>query len=349
MKDLFLECARLLEDGEDVVMITIINRKGSAPRTAGSKMLVRRDGTIEGTIGGGLFEARAIDMAEEVFRSGQAMTREFKFLGKEVTEMDMICGGSAEIFVDLLRCSVPGNAAVCRAIAGHTRRDTGARLVTRIDTVPGGGDRLKLAFLDGEGNPAGMSLPVEDLKELDEASRGRFPVLVQVRESSYLVEPVHFPGTVVIFGAGHVSQKLSYLAAFLGFQTIIVDDRGEFANERRFPDANQIVVPGSMEDCMKDLQVGRNSFLVIVTRGHAFDAVVLAQALRTEAGYIGMIGSRKKREAVYRHLLRSGVREEDLARVHCPIGMDILAETPEEIAVSIAGELVQARARLADG
>lgn len=348
MKNLFLSCANILEAGEDVVMITIINREGSGPRTAGSKMLVRRDGSIAGTIGGGIFEAQAIRMAQEVFQSGQAMTRAFRFSGSDVTEMDMICGGNAEIFVDLLRSSNSENAAVCRAIIDVKQRDQDAFLVTKIITGRGSENLIKLALIIKGKETVGMPLSEENRQTLERMHKNRYSQKVELGEIPYQIEPVHVPGTVYIFGAGHVSQRLASLTAFVDFQTIIVDDREEYANKERFPQADRIIVPESMENCMKDLPISGKSYIVIVTRGHAFDMAVLSQALQTDAGYIGMIGSKRKRETIYLHLRRSGIQEEALARVHCPIGIDIEAETPEEIAVSIAGELIQARARMID-
>ncbi len=348
MKDLFLTCATILEAGEDVVMVTIINREGSAPRTAGSKMLVRPDGSIEGTIGGGILEAQAIRMAQEVFRSGQAMTRAFRFSGSEITEMDMICGGRAEIFVDLLRSGNSENAAICRAIIDVKQGDQDAFLVTKIITGPGSENQIKLALIRKGKETVGMPLSEENRQTLERIHKGRHSRQVELGEISYRIEPVHVPGTVFIFGAGHVSQRLASLTAFVNFQTVILDDREEYANEERFPQASRIIVPASMENCMKDLPISGRSYIVILTRGHAFDMTLLSQALRTDAGYIGMIGSKRKRETIYQHLRRSGIQEEALARVHCPIGIDIEAETPEEIAVSIAGELIQARARLID-
>ena len=168
-------------------------------------------------------------------------------------------------------------------------------------------------------------------------------------ETPCRIEPIHYQGTVYIFGAGHVSQKVAALTPALDFQTIILDDRAEYANGNRFPQADQIIVPEKMSDCVKDLPISGNSYIVIVTRGHAHDLTVLEQALQTDAGYIGMIGSKRKRETLYANLRRSGVTDEDLARVHCPIGMAIDAETPEEIAISIVGELIQARAKLING
>jgi len=193
-----------------------------------------------------------------------------------------------------------------------------------------------------------MSLTAKDLAALRSVSKRRHAQRIESGEAAYLVEPVHNPGTVYIFGAGHVSQKLAFLTAFVGFHTVVLDDREDYANAERFPHADQVLVPASMEHCVKDLPISRDSYIVIVTRGHTYDLTVLTQALKTDAGYIGMIGSRKKREIVYLHLRRAGIPEEALSRVHTPIGIDIASETPQEIAVSIVGELIQSRARLND-
>ncbi len=346
MKELFLNCATLLEQGEDIAMVTIVDHHGSSPRTAGSKMFVRRDGSIFGTIGGGVFEAKAINLAREVLQNGQAVTRDFRFSCDEVGGMDMICGGSARIFIDLLRAACPENAAVCKSIGSLTGSDHETFLITKIETAPGGHDQIRLAMMNRDGLTVGMPLSGEALNVLTRLRKGRRPQQVAVGETSYLVEPIHYMGTVYIFGAGHVSQKLAQLTAFVGFQTVVLDDRAEFANAHRFPQADQIIVASDMDNCVKDLPVNRSSYLVIVTRGHAYDRTVLEQAVKTDAGYIGMIGSRRKRDTIYEYLRRAGVTSERLAQVHSPIGVEIDAETPEEIAVSIVGELIKRRAGL---
>jgi len=150
---------------------------------------------------------------------------------------------------------------------------------------------------------------------------------------------------VYLFGAGHVSRPVAELAAMVDFRTIVLDDREEFANNERFPKADQIVVLPSYDDVFAGLEIGGDSYLVIVTRGHLHDKTVLEQSLRTDAGYVGMIGSRRKQRLVYDELLGKGFCEDDLNRVHNPIGLDIAAETPEEIAVSIVAELIAARAK----
>jgi xanthine dehydrogenase accessory factor len=149
---------------------------------------------------------------------------------------------------------------------------------------------------------------------------------------------------VYLFGAGHVSLQVARLAKIVDFHTVVLDDRHEFANRERFAGADDIQVLSSFEEACGDLDIDADSCLVILTRGHLHDKTVLRQALGTQAGYIGMIGSRRKRDLIYTALRAEGFSAGDLNKVHCPIGLAIGAQTPEEIAVSIVAELIRFRA-----
>ena len=149
--------------------------------------------------------------------------------------------------------------------------------------------------------------------------------------------------TEVVVVTGHRCDEVGP-AARVGFRVVVLDDRAEFASRQRFPLADEVRVLASFADCLPAAEIDSDSYLVIVTRGHLHDLEVLEQALRTPAGYIGMIGSRKKRNSIYTRLLDRGVTEAQLEQVRCPIGMAIEADTPEEIAVSIVGELIYQRA-----
>jgi xanthine dehydrogenase accessory factor len=158
------------------------------------------------------------------------------------------------------------------------------------------------------------------------------------------VEPLVPPVTVYIFGGGHIGARLVPLCHLLGFRTVVVDDRAEFASRDRFPLAGDVIAAPSFDRIIDDLPIGEDSYVVIVTRGHGGDQAILRQVLRRRPGYIGMIGSRRKRGLIFEQLAREGCTPDDLSRVHCPIGLPVGAETPEEIAVSIAAELIAARA-----
>jgi len=156
------------------------------------------------------------------------------------------------------------------------------------------------------------------------------------------VEPLLPPWRMVLIGGGHVSLATASIAEKAGFDITVIEDREEFATPERFPNARRYIIP-EYENCFAEIKPNRNTCLVIVTRGHMYDSVVLRQALSTKAGYIGMIGSRRKRAEIYAALLEQGIAQEQLDKVHSPISLPIHAETPEEIAVSIVAECIQHR------
>jgi xanthine dehydrogenase accessory factor len=190
-----------------------------------------------------------------------------------------------------------------------------------------------------------LSLPSETvLRLVYEHSGATFLSTVTLEESMIQIDPVLSAETVFLFGAGHLAEPTARLATTVGFRVQVVDDRTAFANTDRFPDSEKIRVITDFNAALKRVPIDRKTFIVIVTRGHLHNQTVLMQALRTEAAYIGMIGSRSKRNHIFKALREQGFTESDLKRVHSPIGLDIGAETPEEIALSIVAELVKIRA-----
>ena len=170
------------------------------------------------------------------------------------------------------------------------------------------------------------------------------PGLITIADQRWMVEPLETGGTVFIFGAGHVGRSLASFTRAVGFWTVVLDDRPEYANLQNIPSADEVILLGSFDDAFTNLQIDSDSFIVIVTRGHLNDRIVLAQALRTPAGYIGMIGSRRKCALIYDEIRKEGFKDADIQRVHAPIGLPIRAETPEEIGISITAEMIQVRA-----
>jgi xanthine dehydrogenase accessory factor len=196
-------------------------------------------------------------------------------------------------------------------------------------------------FKDGDTSLDAPGLP--RAKEFLVEACATEPLVVECQGKRFWVEPLSSEGTVYIFGAGHIGRKLAQLTSFVGFRTVLLDDREDVARQVPLGPSERIVVLRSFDEAMKDLDIDKESYLVIVTRGHIHDKTVLAQALRTQALYVGMIGSRKKREATYLALTNEGFSSQDFSRVHCPIGLSIGAQTPEEIAVCIVAELIQKR------
>jgi xanthine dehydrogenase accessory factor len=359
MQSVFDDLVQLLERGEDGVMAVIFARSGSAPRTTGARMLVRRDGSIAGTIGGGLLEARVLKVAQRVFERGAAEIQEYELTGADASQTEMICGGEVAVLVEYIPAGSPTQMAFYRelALAASDRRrcwlvtdlpaDNFARPVAHalLKTITNG-DEQRLAITARSLDD--FDPPLADLADFIQrtfAAGSRYPQLFRQAQQRLLVEPLGVPGALYLFGGGHVSQKLAPLAHTLGFRIVVIDDRPEYASQACFPQADQFVTPASFSNAVEQCDIDANAYLVIVTRGHLHDKTVLAQALRTPAAYIGMIGSIRKRDAVYADLRAQGFSDADFKRVHSPIGLKIGSESPEEIAVSIAAELILVRAR----
>jgi xanthine dehydrogenase accessory factor len=339
----FKGIAKLLSEGESIVLATILSRSGSAPRSAGSRMVVRSNGSILGTVGGGVLEARVQELAAKVFENRKTLVRDFAFTAEVAEDACMICGGQVRVLIHFVDASEAFQSRFYQDAAATLEAYRQAWLVTLIPGEEEVFGQPGCGLMGKDGSSTGTLDPAL-IREVVVRFRGREPDVVWYGEEGFLVEPLCKEGSVSIFGAGHISRELAPLAKLVGFRTIVLDDRDEFANRARFPSADAVLVLDSFEKALEGLDIDEESCLVIVTRGHTHDKTVLGQALATKAGYIGMIGSRRKRDAVYGALLKEGFTRTDLERVHSPIGLDIGAETPEEIAVSIVAELIQARA-----
>jgi xanthine dehydrogenase accessory factor len=252
--DVYEELVRLRRQGQKCALATIVEVRGSIPSYQTAKLLVREDGSIVGTIGGGCVEAEVWNAAREVMDSGQPKRLSFNLGQDAAYDNGLICGGQLDV----------------------------------------------------------------------------------------LIEPVAPQPRACIFGAGHISKSLAQLASLLGFATAVVDDREAFANRERFPDAGEVIA-AEYEEAFSRLEVNENSYLIIVTRGHRDDMRVLRWAVTTRARYIAMIGSKRKVIAVIKELEKEGIPREAFERIHAPMGLEIGAVTPEEIAVSVAAEMIAVR------
>lgn len=323
-----------LEQGEPAILGAIVRSSGSAPRTSGARMLVLKDGTLAGTIGGGVVEGTCQVEAKKLFADSQTHVElNFSLDSTEAADQGMVCGGSLSVLLHKVEPDAVGNLQQLRRLYQKGLRPLLLTLLPNGETPP----RL-ITFGVGEEE----TLPAE-VQNLVLNKGRRLPFTVNLEGQEIFVEPLVHPGTVYLLGAGHVALATAHLASYAGFEVVVMDDRVEFANRERYPEARQVHVLDTFENCIPE-ELGVDDYVVIVTRGHLHDKDVLAQSLRTNAGYIGMIGSKKKRNAVYDALLREGFLESDLQRVYSPIGLNIGGDTPGEIGVSIVAELVKIRA-----
>lgn len=345
MNSIYREADELLQKGESFVMVTIFDKTGSAPRAAGAKMIVRSDGTIIGTIGGGRLEADAISQAKESWLAKQTMLHPFDLSSNDVALSDMICGGTGELLLDFVDAGDRDNLVVYEAAAQILGQRGKAWFITVLESIPeASGIKRQQCLVKTDGTLIGK---IDcDPYILEKLTSGPAKISIHseaIDNQRFLVEPLRQAGTVYIFGAGHVSQRIASLSVTVGFRTVVLDDRGDYANRDRFSEPAEIMVIDSFRQ-LPALEIDRNSYLVIVTRGHLYDRIVLEQVLRSGAGYIGMIGSRRKTKQIFGDMMNKGYRQEELDLVYTPIGIDIGAETPEELAVSIVGELIKVRA-----
>jgi xanthine dehydrogenase accessory factor len=346
MEKLFEVMTDLLRRKESFVVATLFDKTGSAPRSDGAKMIVRADGSIIGSVGGGRLEAMSIDLAKNAIAERKTIIQIFDLTSKDAAASDMICGGRGEILIDFINAADESNLAIYSEAADITLHGGKGWLITILENKPSGtaGIKRQQCLVKPDKTLVGSVACDPDLLEHLINGPAKITLHSEVfNDRRFLVEPLREGGTVYIFGAGHVSQKIAPLSESVGFRTVVLDDRAEFANRERFPVPVDVRIISDFKK-LPELEIDSDSYLVIVTRGHLFDKDVLAQVLRSRAAYIGMIGSRTKRDLIYKELSENGFSQDELAHVYCPIGTAIGAETPEELGISIVGELVKVRA-----
>ncbi len=334
----------LLESDNEFVIATVIDRSGSTPRLPGARMIIKKNGNIIGTIGGGRVESDVIQACLNIFLDKKSIRIPFDLSSGDKEGMDLICGGKVEILLEYIGPN-PENKFVFLRLKENIDNRQPCLSVILLENI----DNLRLdtkrCLLYPDLSRDGAKLPSDfPGKSLWENTRSNpRPFLFSNKEKHYWIEPVFPLKTVYIFGAGHVSQQLETLCRMVDFHTVVIDDREDFANRNRFPLANEIVIPPDFGNAFNAIHIDDNSYIVIVTRGHSHDGNVLKQALKTSAAYIGMIGSTRKKTEIFTTLMKQGFQQQDLDRVYSPIGLSIGAQTPQEIAVSIVAELIQVR------
>jgi xanthine dehydrogenase accessory factor len=353
MDPIFKILVQSLAGGEKVVLATLVRQWGSTPRSVGARCLVHQDGRLTGTIGGGRLEGETVQAAGEILVQGKNRLIHFELQGKEVAEVDMICGGKVDVYLEGFTPKEPDIVSLYWEVLSLLKKGEKGLLATLLLADAPGQKRDNLKALFGtKGLVAGKLLDDELTARIGVSwGQGEFRDEPQTLDLEHqgqkwglYLEPLLSQETVYLLGAGHIARKLVPLLKLVHFKVVVVDDRPQFANYGHFPEADEILVL-PFEGVLEALGAGGADYLVIVTRGHLCDHAVLEQALHKEFAYIGMIGSRRKRDLIYKDLLAKGISGASLDKVHAPIGLSIQAETPEEIAISIAAELIEVRAK----
>ncbi len=344
MKELLSALCQHLQRQIPVAIATVIHQEGSTPRGAGSKMLVDSEGLIHGTIGGGLAEGEAIKVCQQALQNKQAEVMHFTLTGEMAAQSEMICGGLLHIAIEPifpLQETIAFYQKLLATVDAHE---------TLVLTVWHDAEHLSRSLcIDGVWNMDALtntSTPLSQEEKnnlLANLKPEQETAYIQQDGCTYTIEKYPPVWKMVIAGGGHVSLFTAQVAALAGFSVIVLDDREEFSKAERFPQADATHTVPEFENCFASCTPTKHTCIVIVTRGHLHDKTVLQQALQTKAGYIGMIGSSRKRKQVYEALRAEGITQKVLNGVFSPIGLSIQAETPEEIAVSIVAECIAFR------
>ena len=348
MKEVIQEAVRLAETEEPAVLATVVRTKGSTPQKPGAKLLVRKDGTGVGTLGGGCVEGDIWYAAKEILRRKGGPEFKDYFLNEEIAARDgLVCGGTMYFFIEPLW--KPGDfLPFGREMMGayESGNPISVAMVLKADSGRGIAGAKLLLREDGSTHGTLGDADLDDLA-LKAARRvadlGTNEHLMTHDGTELYVEGFTTPPTLVLMGGGHVSKATYDLAILLKYRIYVVDDRVEFANRERFPGAEDTIVVSDYARGLDQVPINANTFIAIATRGHWFDDLALEAAIRTPAKYVGLMGSTRKTILIYQRLAGMGIPIEKLRQVHAPIGLDIGALTPEEIAVSIMSEIVMFR------
>lgn len=364
-EEIWAEAVRTLERDKPFALATVVNVRGSTPREVGAKMIVRNDGQF-GTIGGGCGEAEVFRKARVLLEDGgEARLAEVDLTGDFEQEQIGTCGGIMDVFIDLWRPR--SDLEIARRLADAADHNLPAALLTVVDQgVPNGAAPAAKVGERTVVDVSRRSAPLKGFAGLSEAAAqqlgdrtadavaalleigvdGAVRPVARIEPSGtprVFLDPITGAQRLIIVGAGHIAQPLAQLGSILGFHVTVIDDRAAFANRERFPIADQIVVR-PFAAAIEALNLDRHCYVLSVTRGHAFDEEVVRTALKKRNGaFIGMIGSRRRVRATLERIAADGIPAAELNEVHAPLGVDLGAETPAEIAVSIIGEIVRER------
>lgn len=334
MRDLFLQLTTRMEQKKDTVLVTIIESSGSTPRSEGARMLVGNKGRLAGTIGGGAVEFRAEKIAKKVLEEKKSRTQHFTLAPNDIVDLGMICGGDVVLFFQYISWQDPATYKICREVNRHFETNQQCWLITEINAESSKG----FGFYSSDTGLIGTG--ETDLKP-ETFKLGQ--MTITVGEQEYSVEALLQTGRVFVFGGGHVAQALVPVLKPLGFYCVVLDDREQLLTKEIFPDADQRIV-ADLSNIKETIQIRAEDYAVVMTRGHEFDFILARQLLKTEAHYIGVMGSKQKIAVQIRRLKESGFSMEEINRINMPIGLKIKAETPAELAISVAGELIEKRA-----
>jgi len=327
IRDIAADVDRWRDEGEDVALATVVRTWGSGPRGPGAKMAITKDARIAGSVSGGCVESAVVEEGREVLETGKPKLLRFGVTDDTAWDVGLSCGGTIEIFVEAL------TNAIYEPLRSAFEEE---RAIAKATVI--------------KGEPLGQTVVVDDAASdesaIAEAARraldGGRSEHVSIDEGEVFIDVELPPPVLVMVGGVHVAVALTSMADALGYRTVIVDPRGVFGSEERFPHVGELIREWP-DKALKKLAINRSTAIVTLTHDPKLDDPALEVALPSRAFYVGALGSQRTHEKRRRRLLERGVTEEELTRVHAPIGLSIGSRSPEEIALSVMAQIVATR------
>ena len=327
MRNMLKTIKNKLEHGQSLVLVTVIASSGATPRGAGARMLVGKEGRICGTIGGGAVEYRSEQIAAKVLEKKTSLGHNFTLTKDDVQNLGMICGGACDVFFHYLPAGDSYTIMLCSEAEAQFQKGSDLWLLTDVSENGRMGLYAEVLGFWGIAVPENLAL-------------SRHPE----RTGNIFAEQINSSGKVYIFGGGHVAQELVPVLSHVGFRCVVMDDRAEFTKTELFSGAEEVIC-GDLQNIGHYMTIGNDDYVCVMTRGHAYDTVVQAQVLKCRPTYCGVIGSAFKAAGVRKTLKEEyGLSDDELDLVTTPIGLNIKGETPAEIAISIAAQMILHRA-----
>ncbi len=348
VRAIYARMAELEREGRRFAVCTVVRTVGSTPQVVGAKLLVDDLGRLTGTLGGGCVEGDAFEEAKRVLDTGDTSLREYELTEDLAWDTGLVCGGTMWISIepgdralllggrdllgDILAASSGGKPVALATLLRREGKDFRPSGKLFVETDGGTGGSLGDGALDARATEAAL-----------DALRQATPRTIALDEShELLIEPIVTKPRLVIAGGGHVGLAIAKMASQLEYDVTVIDDRPEFSSRERFGPGID-VVRMDMDEALRTMPIGWNSFVVIATRGHKLDAHCLREAVKRDARYVGLLGSKRKTILIAKMLRDEGVSEERIRAVHAPIGLDLGGRTPAEIALAVLAELSMER------
>ena len=331
IRDIAADVDRWRDEGEDVALATVVRTWGSGPRGPGAKMAMTKDARIAGSVSGGCVESAVVEEGREVLETGKPKLLRFGVSDETAWDVGLSCGGTIEVFVEAL------TDATYEPLRSALKEE---RAIAKATVIKG--EPLGQTVVVDDGTSVESAIAEAARKALDNGRSEHVSINELELDLEVFVDVELPPPLLIMVGGVHVAVALTSIADALGYRTVIVDPRGVFGSEERFPHAGELIREWP-DKALKKLTINRSTAIATLTHDPKLDDPALEVALPSQAFYVGALGSKRTHEKRRRRLLERGVTEEELARVHAPIGLSIGSRSPEEIALSVMAQIVATR------